>query len=244
MKYIVECRLRNGFNVHAIVNETVPNNAVKKACNYVKNIGREYAVIPEDCSVQKWDTKNDNNTASNRLFDYYVVDMMGQVYTGSIKGHGIKTAYNNLINKQKVNYKVVVLMDGVQNKKMRKQRGEKSTLKAKDVLKSKGQTVAVFSKAMEKSESIQGVPILREVSLMFSMVVDYMQGKYKEVPLGTIIGITAAVIYFVSPVDVIPDFIPVIGQADDVAVITWAIKHARKDLEAYAEWKNNQKTSA
>lgn len=242
MKYIVECRLRNGYNAHAVVNETVPNNALKKACYYVKGMGAEYDVIPKDCTAQKWDAKNDNNKSSNRLLDYYVVDMMGQVHTGSIKGHGVKTAFNNLMSKKKVNYKVVILMDSNQRQKMRKQRGEKSTLKAKDVLKSKGQTVALFNKAMEKSEAVQGVPVLKELSLMLGMITDYMQGNYKEVPFGTIIGVTAAVIYFVSPVDFIPDFIPGLGQMDDVGAIMLAVKYAKKDLTAYEAWKKSQKT--
>lgn len=243
MKYIVTCRLRGGYDTQVVTNETASTNAVKRVCNHSKNnMDKEFDVIPKDCSVVKWDTKQDSNKASNRLLDYILIDMSGQQHTGTIKGHGVKTAYNNLMDKKKINYRMIYFIDSNQRKKMRKQRGESSNLKAKNVLQSKGQTVALFSKAMEKSEAIQGVPILKEVSLMFSMVVDYMQGNYKEVPFGTIVGVTAAVIYFVSPVDIIPDFIPGLGQMDDVGAIMLAIKYAKKDLTAYEAWKKSQKT--
>lgn len=240
MRYIVTCRLRNGYDAYVITNETSSSNAIKKVCNNSKRMDKEFEAASNDCSVHKLDTKQDNRKANNRLFDYCLIDISGQIHTGVIKGHGVKTAYNNLMDKQKVSYRFVYLMDSDQRKKMRKQHGEKSTSKAKDVLKSKGQTVALFSKAMEKSEAIQGVPILKEVSLMFNMVVDYMQGNYKEVPFGTIVGVTAAVIYFVSPVDFIPDFIPGLGQMDDVGAIMLAIKYAKKDLIAYEAWKNSK----
>ena len=51
------------------------------------------------------------------------------------------------------------------------------------------------------------------------------------------IGIIAALIYFFSPVDLIPDCIPGIGLLDDAAVIGIAIKAVDNDLQAYREWK-------
>ena len=37
-----------------------------------------------------------------------------------------------------------------------------------------------------------------------------------------------AVLYVVSPVQLIPNFIPIIGQMDDVLVVTFAIKYLRR----------------
>ena len=39
--------------------------------------------------------------------------------------------------------------------------------------------------------------------------------NYKKIPFGTIAAVVASLLYFVSPIDVIPDFIPVIGYIDD-----------------------------
>ena len=240
-KWIVKCRLKGGYDVHVIVEGSCRADCVKKVCNNSKGMGKEFEVTPRECSIDSWRCKQKNFVAGGRPFDYCIIDREGRIHNGTINGFGIKTAHNNLMLGKDPKYQFLYLMDSNQRQKMR-QRGEKSTLKAKNVLQSKGQTVALFSKAMEKSETIQGVPVLKEVSLMFNMVVDYMQGNYKEVPFGTIIGVTAAVIYFVSPVDFIPDFIPGLGQMDDVGAIMLAIKYAKKDLTAYEIWKNSQKT--
>jgi uncharacterized membrane protein YkvA (DUF1232 family) len=46
-----------------------------------------------------------------------------------------------------------------------------------------------------------------------------------RVPFGAKAGLTAAVVYFISPIDLIPDFwVPILGFADDVAVLWFATR--------------------
>lgn len=77
-----------------------------------------------------------------------------------------------------------------------------------------------------------------DIKLMISMITDYAKGNYKEVPWKIMAAITGAVVYFVSPIDVIPDFIPVVGYLDDALVIKLALDLASDDLAEYARWKN------
>ncbi|HEU5146595.1 MAG TPA: DUF1232 domain-containing protein, partial [Chryseosolibacter sp.] len=49
----------------------------------------------------------------------------------------------------------------------------------------------------------------------------YALGQYREVPWKTILLIVAAVIYFVNPLDLVPDIIPLTGLTDDFAVLVW-----------------------
>jgi uncharacterized membrane protein YkvA (DUF1232 family) len=79
-----------------------------------------------------------------------------------------------------------------------------------------------------------------DIKLMVSLVTDYAQGNYTEVPWRSIAAFAGAIIYFVSPIDVIPDFIPVIGFLDDALVIQLALDFAGKDLETYKKWKKSQ----
>ena len=44
-------------------------------------------------------------------------------------------------------------------------------------------------------------------------------------------------IYLVSPIDAIPDVIPVLGYADDVAVIALAWRMVRSDVDDYEKWR-------
>jgi uncharacterized membrane protein YkvA (DUF1232 family) len=78
-----------------------------------------------------------------------------------------------------------------------------------------------------------------DLKLMVGMVTDYAKGNYTEVPWKVIAAVTGAVVYFVSPVDLIPDFIPVVGYLDDAYVIKLAIDFARDDLKTYAAWKKS-----
>lgn len=49
--------------------------------------------------------------------------------------------------------------------------------------------------------------------------------------------IVAALIYFLSPVDLIPDILPIVGLSDDVVVVALAYKQVKSDIEKYKVWK-------
>jgi len=50
----------------------------------------------------------------------------------------------------------------------------------------------------------------------------------------------AVLIYFLSPIDVIPDFIPVIGLLDDMALVAWFSSTLKDQLDKYAEWETTR----
>lgn len=82
------------------------------------------------------------------------------------------------------------------------------------------------------------IKLWEDVKLMVGLVTDYLKGNYKEVPWNVIASITGAVVYFVSPIDAIPDFIPGFGYLDDALVIKLALGFAKSDLEKYQTWKD------
>src|SRR6188768_2055923 len=53
------------------------------------------------------------------------------------------------------------------------------------------------------------------------MVKAYAFGRYRILPWKSMLSVVAALIYFVSPLDLIPDFIPITGLTDDVGVLLW-----------------------
>lgn len=64
-----------------------------------------------------------------------------------------------------------------------------------------------------------------------------IQGEYKDVPIGTIIAIISALVYFVSPIDILPDSIPIVGYFDDAAVVAACWKLVDSDVKEYKAWR-------
>ena len=83
-----------------------------------------------------------------------------------------------------------------------------------------------------------------DLSDIFELLRDRVTGAYKETPWRTIAALTGALIYVLSPIDLILDFIPGIGFLDDAVVIGLAIKLAQPDLEKYRTWKASRKEQA
>jgi uncharacterized membrane protein YkvA (DUF1232 family) len=46
----------------------------------------------------------------------------------------------------------------------------------------------------------------------------------RSLPTGVRVRLWALLAYLLSPVDLVPDFLPVIGYADDVVVVAWALR--------------------
>ena len=73
--------------------------------------------------------------------------------------------------------------------------------------------------------------------LMRDYLSDIATGKYKDYNGKKQIIIVAAIIYVVTPFDLLPDFIPP-GWIDDISIVAWAIKEATEELEKYKNNKN------
>jgi len=79
----------------------------------------------------------------------------------------------------------------------------------------------------------------RKLSLLIQLLKSWVTGEYRAVPYRTIIMLIVGLLYFVSPIDVIPDFLFGFGYIDDVAVIALIFSQIDKDLLKYLEWKKN-----
>ena len=83
---------------------------------------------------------------------------------------------------------------------------------------------------------------LAYIPVFASLLKSYVSGEYKNIPLGSVLAVLSALIYFVSPIDVIPDVIPGIGYVDDALVALVCYKLVESDIREFQEWrvKNNK----
>ncbi|AWK51595.1 hypothetical protein DIC82_11400 [Clostridium beijerinckii] len=78
---------------------------------------------------------------------------------------------------------------------------------------------------------------ISDIACMVSLVRSYIKKEYTDIPIGTIISIVSTLIYILSPVDLIPDCIPVVGYLDDLALLSWVLKLIHSDVEEYKKWR-------
>lgn len=77
---------------------------------------------------------------------------------------------------------------------------------------------------------------------MIDLVRSFIKKEYKNIPVGTIIGIISALIYVLSPIDLVPDAIPGAGLLDDASVVLLCLNSgAKDDLKKYRKWKEENK---
>ena len=93
----------------------------------------------------------------------------------------------------------------------------------------------------EISSRIANASVLKKYSelgkVMLGMLTDYRKGIYNKVPWFTIATIAFGFLYILNPFDIIPDFIPLIGYIDDLAVFSFGLRFIETDLHNYLDWK-------
>lgn len=84
------------------------------------------------------------------------------------------------------------------------------------------------------SSNLTVVKLLNRYIILFSeLIKSYVQGSYTKLPVVTLVKITAALLYFVMPFDFIPDFLPLVGFADDLAIVVWVGKAIKEELDEF-----------
>jgi uncharacterized membrane protein YkvA (DUF1232 family) len=76
----------------------------------------------------------------------------------------------------------------------------------------------------------------RQVDLALQLLSDHDAGACPQVPFQTIALLTAAVLYLLNPMDVIPDWLPG-GTSDDALIMELAFEMGAPGIERYCTWK-------
>ena len=115
---------------------------------------------------------------------------------------------------------------------------------AEQVLESDERTKSLIEKVLgllkSKRVTREIGKLLANFRVLVEMIKAYLKGDYKEIPWNVFISIVAGLIYFIAPIDAIPDFIFGIGYADDSAVIAFLFKSLSDEIEVFQRWKNSK----
>ena len=80
--------------------------------------------------------------------------------------------------------------------------------------------------------------LFQDLRLLIPLIKDYWQGNYRDVSIKSIVIFVVALIYIISPIDLIPDYLIGLGQFDDAAILGLSLYFLEKDLRKYKEWKD------
>ena len=127
---------------------------------------------------------------------------------------------------KKISYKQI--------KHFTKGKPEFTKIKAKDVVNNSN---AILNKIMIGKELVLFV---MKIKIVINMLKAYCKKTYTKVPKKTITALSFALVYAFSPVDAIPDNIPVVGYVDDAKVLQEVLKSANKDIKDYEEWEKQR----
>jgi uncharacterized membrane protein YkvA (DUF1232 family) len=82
--------------------------------------------------------------------------------------------------------------------------------------------------------------LVSDVNLMVDLVKDYRAGRYREVPWWALSAIAFCLAYVLSPIDALPDPLPVVGRIDDAAVLGLSLLLVDQELQRYKGWRYEQ----
>lgn len=97
----------------------------------------------------------------------------------------------------------------------------------------------LVKEALDKSGGLSGNNIAAfrdQLGVVTRLIKAYASGEYRQLPWKTLISIVAVLLYFVNPLDIIPDILPIVGFADDIALVGWLFTSMSSDIEKFRQW--------
>ncbi|MDM8347781.1 YkvA family protein [Pseudomonas sp. sp1636] len=101
--------------------------------------------------------------------------------------------------------------------------------------------------AVARKSATQGrrVGALKEdLRLLQGLCMAWWRGEYRAISSQALLAVVAALLYFVTPLDGLPDWLPVLGFIDDLAVLAWVLRTWSDELAAFRAWREAQAPEA
>lgn len=83
-----------------------------------------------------------------------------------------------------------------------------------------------------------------ELFRLLRMIKAYGQGDYKKIPWKTLVTGVGAILYFLNPLDLVPDFLFGIGLVDDATVLAFCLGALKGDLDAFGRWEDKKEVES
>ncbi|WP_044871830.1 YkvA family protein [Pseudomonas sp. LFM046] len=98
--------------------------------------------------------------------------------------------------------------------------------------------LAVSRKSASQSGRLGAVK--EDLRLLLSLANAWVRGEYRQINPKAFLAVVGALLYFVTPLDALPDWLVGMGFVDDLAVLAWVLKTWSGELDAFRAWRNAQ----
>ena len=115
--------------------------------------------------------------------------------------------------------------------------------RADGLVRSKERLKTLATQAVRKLSGTASMRIDRvrdELILCIALVRSWIHGEYDGVSRQTIVAVTAALLYFVVPLDVIPDFLIGVGFIDDASVVGYVMTMLAAEMDTFRRWQERE----
>jgi uncharacterized membrane protein YkvA (DUF1232 family) len=117
--------------------------------------------------------------------------------------------------------------------------------KAEEYVRDPQRTQELLSSALKKASSRRNDPKLTDdiwdyLQTAVRLVQATMRGEYTGLSRRNLTLIVAAILYYISPIDLIPDILPIAGLFDDVGVLAFALRSLKTEIETFKEWERGR----
>ncbi|WP_371234084.1 YkvA family protein [Pseudomonas sp. QE6] len=82
--------------------------------------------------------------------------------------------------------------------------------------------------------------VRNDLKLLQELLVAWVRGDYRGVSSQALVSVVAALLYFLAPVDLVPDWLLGVGFLDDLAVLAWVVRRWQSELDAFKVWRDGQ----
>lgn len=241
MRLILTFKLFDGTSMDFICDAKDKSMAQKMAINLSHRVlgQKKFFITPktEIVNCERWANKTQSTGRydSSKNFSVAVI-YNGQSEVISVAAGGTKTAYNQI--KKMYNLQgepAMFVYDITQNAKL-----GNVLFKSERILYDKGKLnnmIDQFTQEARKNKLLG--PVAADLALWGVMVSDSMTGAYKKVPKNSILTVIGIILYFISPINLSFEVIPIIGQLDDAMLVKILYDAIHKDVVEYEQWRKS-----
>ena len=116
--------------------------------------------------------------------------------------------------------------------------------RARRLVESPQKLLRVVEKARRKQADTRTArrlkDVLADLKTMLQLVRAWAKGTYSGVSKVNLVLVVAAVVYFLMPIDLVPDITVGLGLVDDAAVIAWVVNAVSDELRKFKAWRTTE----